>query len=153
MIEDLICVQDTDYGEYFEKAGSNTVFLLGEKSAEAAWDSEVYGNASSYFNLPDDCWIVSGESNSIGDWMDSYNNDENSAVEKLLREAVDWSDDAIVRFFVKKKIVFQSNWRDFLRYWDEFLAIEDDCPILLPRCSYRKEALLFRSVGDIFKIG
>jgi hypothetical protein len=153
MADNLICVQDTDYGEYFDNVGKNIVFLLKEESAEKAWHSEVHATSSSYFNLPDDCWIVASKSDSIGNWMEAYNSDNNVAVEELLREALDWPDNAIVKFFAKKRIVFQTKWRDFLRYWDDFIAVEDDCPIIIPENCSGKEALVFRPIGDILKIG
>ncbi len=153
MIVEMNCVQDTSYGEFFENAGKNTVFLLIDEEAEKAWTSEVDANSSSYFDLPDDCWIITDKSNSIGSWMEAYNNDDNAAVERLLRASVDWPDDAVIKFFAKNKIVFQSRWCDFLRFWDEFIAAEDDCPIVIADNCSGKEALIFRPIGDIIKIG
>jgi hypothetical protein len=74
-------------------------------------------------------------------------------VEELLRGVFDWQDNRIIRFYAKKKIVFQTRWCDFLNFWDEFLAIEDDCPIVIPENGSGKEAILFRPIGDIVKIG
>lgn len=153
MSEELTCVQDTGYSEYFENAGRNTVYLLSENMAESAWNREVHVGTSSYFDLPDDCWIISSESLPIGRWMEAYNNDDNPVVEKLLRAAVDWSDDIFIKFFAKKKSVFRVRWKEFLHYWDEFIAVEDDCPIVIPENGSGKEAILFRSIGDIVKIG
>jgi hypothetical protein len=153
MDSDLICVQDTDYGEYFEKTEKNTVFLLSGETAEKAWNAEVHANSSSYFDLPDDCWIVANKYCFVGGWMEAYNNDDNVVVEELLRRAIEWPDDTIIRFFAKKKIVFQTRWCHFLRFWDGFIAVEDDCPILIPENGSGKEAIIFRPVGDIIKIG
>ena len=153
MTNDLICVQDTVYDEYFENIERNTVFLLSGEAAERAWNLEVYPNSSSYFDLPDDCWIVAVQSRPIGQWLEAYNNDDNALVEELLRGALNWPDTTILKFFAKKKIVFQASWCDFLRWWDEFIAIEDDCPIIIPENGSGKEALVFRPVGDILKIG
>jgi len=153
MADDITCIQETEYGDYFEKAGKNTIFLLSKESAVNAWNFKVNSNSSSYFNLPDDCWIVANKSYSIGNWMEAYNSDDSGYVEGLLRSAVNWSDDAIIRFFVKKRIVFQASWCNFLRFWDEFIAVEDDCPIIIPVKSSAKEALVFRPIGDILKIG
>lgn len=153
MGDEFICVKDTDYADYFENAGKNRVFLLNEKLAENAWNREVCDGTSSYFDLPDDCWIVDGKAVQIGRWMEAYNNDDNAAVEKLLRAAVDWSDDIFIKFFAKKKIVFRALWGDFLRYWDEFIAVEDDCSMVIPENESCKEAILFRPIGDIVKIG
>ena len=153
MSEEFICVQDTDYREYFENAGINTVFLLSENMAESAWNREIHIGASSYFDLPDDCWIIASVAVPIGRWMEAYNNDNNLLVEKLLRAEVGWPDDIFIKFFAKKKIVFRARWKDFLHYWDEFIAVEDDCPIVIPEKSPNKEAILFRPIGDIVKIG
>lgn len=153
MSDKLVCVQSTDYYDYFESVKKNTVFLLNPHMAEMAWESEIYANSSSYFNLPDDCWIVASKSHLIGNWMVAYNNDDNASVERILRETVDWSDSTVIKFFVKNTIVFQAKWCDFLNYWDEFIAVEDDCPIIIPENGAGKEALLFRAIGDIIKIG
>jgi len=149
---ELVCVQDTDYDEYFEHAGKNTVFLLEDGMAEKAWKCEIDANSSSYFDLPDDCWIITSKSYSLGRWMEAYNNDDNAAVEELLRDAVDWPDNTIINFFAKKKTIFQTRWCDFLHFWDEFIAVEDDCPIVISESGAGKEALLFRPIGDIIKI-
>lgn len=153
MSDEFTCVQDTDYGEYFENAGENTVFLLSQNMAERTWNSEVHASTSSYFDLPDDCWIIASKSVPIGRWMEAYNNDENPMVEKSLRASVDWSDDIFIKFFAKKTSVFRVKWKDFLHYWDEFIAVEDDCPIVIPENESHKEAILFRPIGDIVKIG
>ena len=153
MEDELVCVQDTSYGEYFENAGKESVFLLSEEMAEESWKNEIHPDSSSYFNLPDDCWVVSGKTNSIGNWIEAYNSDDNYVVERSLREAVDWDDNTNVKFFAKKNIVFQARWCEFLRFWDGFIAVEDDCPIVIPENGARKEALIFRPIGDILKIG
>lgn len=147
-----ICVQDTDYGRCFQSVRKNTVFLLDEKLAASAWDHEVCAGSSSYFNLPDDCWLVFGKAVSIGRWMEAYNNDDNEILEQLLRAAVDWPDNTFIKFFAKKKIVFRTHWCDFLKHWDEFIAFEDDCPIVIPENFLNKEALLFRPIGDVIKV-
>jgi hypothetical protein len=108
MTDDIICVQDTEFNEYFENTGKNVIFLLREEAAEKAWDAEIHTNSSSYFNLPDDCWIIASNNSSIGDWMEAYNNDNNVLVEELLRGVFDWQDNRIIRFYAKKKIVFQT---------------------------------------------
>lgn len=152
MADSSICVQDTDYCEYFENAGKNTIFLLSEEEAQNAWESEICTNSLSYFDLPDDCWVVAHASNSIGYWIEAYNSDDNAAVANLLLKNINWPDDTIIKFFAKKKIVFQAKWCDFLRFWDEFIAVEDDCPIIIPEGDFGKQALVFRPIGDILKI-
>jgi len=153
MVDEIICVQNTSYADYFENAKKNTVFMLSKKLAENTWNRVVHDGSSSYFDLPDDCWIVTNKTTPIGRWIEAYNNDDNAAVEKSLRAAVDWSDDTLINFFAKNKIVFRTSWLDFLHYWDGFLAAEDDCPMVIPENTPRKEAILFRPIGNIIKIG
>lgn len=101
-----ICVQDTEYGRCFQSVGRNTVFLLDEELAGSAWSHEIYASSSSYFNLPDDCWLVFGRTVSIGRWIEAYNNDDNEILERLLRASVDWPDNTFIKFFAKKKLYF-----------------------------------------------
>lgn len=149
----MIPVQNSFYSEFFEKSEKDTVFLLSEEEAQYAWNSKIDNRSSSYFDIPNDCWVVASKSVLVGRWIDAYNNDDNVGLADKLRTAVSWSDDTIIRFFAKKKIVFQSKWCDFLEFWDEFIAVEDDCSIVIPESIDTREALLFRPIGDILKIG
>lgn len=152
MSKELICVQETGYADYFKKTLKNKVFLLDVKMAESAWDHAINIGTSSYFDLPNDCWLISSDSVRIGDWLEAYNDDDNYAVSKILRDSVNWPEDDFVNFFAKRKIVFKVKWKDFVLYWDDFIAIEDDCPIVIPENKKRKEAILFRPLGDVLKI-
>ncbi len=153
MDETLRCVLDTNYGDFFDDVSTNTVFMFSNEFSEHMWSRDIHQGSSSYFQLPDDNWIVTGKSQSIGHWIEPYNNGDNATVERLLRKNIDWPDDTVINFFARRKTVFQTKWRDFLCFWDDFLAIEDDCPILIPEGGSGKEALLFRAIGDILKIG
>lgn len=149
----MIPVQNSFYSEFFEKAEKETVFLLSEEEAKDAWSNEIDKSSSSYFDLPDDCWIVTSESVSVGRWVEAYNDDDNLGLARKLRTAVFWGDDMVIKFFAKNKIVFQAKWIDFLKYWDEFISAEDDCPIVIPEFRDAREALLFRPIGDVLKVG
>lgn len=149
----MICVQNTFFAYYFDKTGDDTVFLLSEAEAEKAWRAEIHAESTSYFNIPDKSWLVTTQSESLGRWEDAYNGDDNAVVEEILRGAIDWNDDDIVKFFVNIKTVFQTTWRDFLRLWDEFLAVDDDCPIVVPEGGSGKEAIIFTPMGEIIKVG
>jgi hypothetical protein len=85
----------------------------------------------------------------IGDWISSYNGDT-SRVSKLLEEKILWSKNSTVWFCISSSLILQTNWATFIEYWDSFLCVDDDCPILISKdygCS-----LLFRPLGDIVKI-
>ena len=153
MADKLVCVQKTHLNEYFENSDKITIFLLDEKLAESAWKRNIHFDSSSFFDLPDDCWIITSKVVQVGHWMEAYNEGNDATVGKLLRKAVDWNDDFYIYFFAKKKIVFRTQWHNFLQHWDDFIAIEDDCPIVTPECDLCKEAIVFRPIGDFLKIG
>jgi len=145
-------VQDTFYKDYFEGNNCGTIFLLGKKNANYVWNNEISPNTTSYFDLPDDCWVVSHKSILIGNWMDSYGDDA-SLVSIILKQAVTWDEKTIVKFFVKKDTVFECKWEDFLASWDDFISVEDDCPLVIPDKNSNHEAILFTPIGNIIKIG
>ncbi len=155
MTNEMTCIKDTEFSQYFENATKNTIFRLEEESSEKAWDSEIHQGSSTFSLLPDNCWVVPKPNNiSIGKWIEAYDNGNNFAVEEILRESFDWPDDTIIRYFLDRSFVLQVKWCDFLRYWDDFLALEDDCPIVIPQNGLRRnEAIIFDPSGYIFKIG
>lgn len=153
MSDTLTCVKKTFYSEYFEEVISNVVFLLDKESAKKAWEKNVGIGSESYFDLPDDSWLIEGQKIEIGRWMEAYNTDDILLVKKLLASHVGWQDETVVNFFVNNEIVFITKWKDFLQYWDSFIAIEDDCPIVIPDIlNKNRKAIIFRPIGDIVKI-
>lgn len=150
--EELISILDSDYKDYFEDIGSRNVFLLSKEKANTVWKEVVDFEAKSYFNLPDDNWIATCKSASIGEWITSYNDDERKPVSDILRANIDWAEDLTVRFFVNRDTIFQLTWSDFIDIWDDFIAVEDDCPLIIPVKGKTKGAILFRPIGDIHKI-
>lgn len=147
----LTCVLDTEYSDYFDDADKDSIFLLNEGAAKDVWNRKIHYGSSSFFNLPNDCWIAASKSISIGRWIEAYNKGDAKIVEKLLREAVDWSDDWYIYFLARSKVVFRMQWNVFLRHWDSLISIEDDCPIVIVESAPRQEAILFRPIGDILK--
>lgn len=152
MSDEMTCVKDTEYGYYFDNIEKSTAFLLREDLAKDAWGHKIHKGSTSYFRLPDDCWITSGKWAFVGTWVDAYNEDQNAIVEDFLRTAVDWPDDISIIFFANGLTAFRTQWRTFLKYWDEFISVEDDCPILMPETGDRKGAIMFTPGGDIIRI-
>lgn len=152
MSDEMTCVKDTHFVYYFDNIDKNTVFVLRDDLATDAWDREIHKGTTSYFRLPDNCWIISSKRDLVGYWVEAYNTENNAVVENFLRMAVDWPNDIFVIFFANGATAFRTTWRSFLRYWDEFIAIEDDCPILIPETGIRKEAIIFTPGGDILRI-
>jgi len=148
----LISIENTTFKECFEGVQPGEVFLLGKEDSNKYWERYIDTSATSYFNLPEGSWVVASKHECLGTWMEAYNNDNNEAVSAILRKEFTWVDDMTVWFFVSKEIVFESSWQSFLKYWDCFIAAEDDCPILLGQEMSTGQALLFRAIGDMYKI-
>lgn len=100
----LTCVKKSFYSQYFEEVISDVIFLLDRNSAKQAWEKKVDKKSESYFDLPDNSWLIEGKTFKIGRWMEAYNTDDIVLVKKMLTSHVTWMDEAIIYFFVNKKI-------------------------------------------------
>jgi len=149
----LTPIEYTTFKECFEDIQPREVFLLGKEGANKLWQMRVDKNATSYFNLPDDSWVVASRNERLGTWIEAYNSDNNETVSDILKKEFSWSDDMKVWFCVSKEIVFETSWKIFLRHWDCFIAADEDCPILLGQEESTEQALYFRAIGDMYKIG
>lgn len=145
-------VEHSIFSELFEDVGAHEVYLLSDEDAQRAWVNLVDEKASSYFDLPNSSWLVTGEISVVGSWLPFYNADDRQAGRALLEGAVDWKPRSEVLFLVKKTIVLQSTWASFCALWDNFLAVEDDCPMLIRTQDIRSQALLFQSLGTVLRI-
>lgn len=148
----FVSVEKTVFKNCFEGIPPEKVFLLPKEDAYHFWEERVDSKATSYFNLSDDSWIITSEKEELGMWIEAYNNDDNDSVSDLLQKAFCWEENKPIWFCVSKEIIFQSSWCIFLKYWDCFIAAEDDCPILLSSSELEEQALLFRAIGDMHKI-
>jgi hypothetical protein len=142
-------VEATIHKEFFEDVDANTIIVLNKDSALRLWMCAIDEKAPSYFRLPDQNWIVSNNNNVVGEWREAYNLDDNLYVANLLQKKVNWTKDSTVRFYISKSIVLETKWDVFLKHWDDFLALEDDCPILIKEGDENARAILFRANGDI----
>lgn len=149
MSNELIAVENSEYEDYFENIKSDSVFLLSKSLAIDTWEKIIDLGAASYFSLPDDHWIVKSESKAIGEWFDAYNNDKPFKVAKVLKKHTNWSLSSKVWYFISKKVSFETTWETFLLHWDDFLAIDDDCPIVVCDSIDIKEAIVFKPMGAI----
>jgi hypothetical protein len=147
-----IPVRESIFKELFEDIGDREVTLLGDDEADAVWNFLVENTASSYFDLPDSSWVVLAPRHHLGRWIDAYNSDDRELIKRLLKQSLGWNDRDPVAFMAKKSTILRTNWSTFCDFWDDFLAVEDDCPLLMRMHGISHQALLFRPVGDIVKI-
>ncbi len=107
---------------------------------------------SSFFKLPDDNWIIRNESAIIGEWISSYNDDDAKPVSDMLNKNISWGGASIIKFLINRDVAFQVPWENFIEMWDDFIAIEDDCPLVVPSNPKRDGLLIFRPIGDIRRV-
>lgn len=50
-------VIQSDFSEYFSHVNNSDIYLLDKSVAEDIWDKRIHKGSSSYFRLPDDCWL------------------------------------------------------------------------------------------------
>ena len=150
--KDMTPVLNTDYKEYFESAGAKNAYLLSKSKANDCWDEATESKVSSFFKLPDDNWIIRNESAIIGEWISSYNDDDAKPVSDMLNKNISWGGASIIKFLVNRDVAFQVPWENFIEMWDDFIAIEDDCPLVIPSNPKRDGLLIFRPIGDIRRV-
>ncbi len=144
----MISVYESVFCDNFPSADRVRVSLLDVNEANNEFVASFGIDASSYFDLPDNHWLISGNSTELGRWLEAYNEDRNDSVSQLLMAAVDWHPDERIHFYAKKSIVFETAWETFVNHWDSFLACEDDVPIVKSTKNNRN-TILFTPIGDI----
>lgn len=144
----MTIIQNTVYAENFPQEVGSRVFLLDSAEAESVFGIAFGQGVTSFFDFPDDHWVVKAEKRNVGRWIEAYNADTKEPVTAALQEAVNWMPGEKVYFMVSKSIVLEAPWSVFTAYWDAFLACEDDCPIVMQNLTER-EALMFTALGEI----
>ena len=144
-------IRNTVFADNFPPGEDLGIFLLDPPESETVFEMAFGPKVKSYFDFPDDHWVVASEKTQVGQWAEAYNADTLEPVASELKQTVDWAPDEDVYYFAKKRIVFKSSWAVFVSHWDAFLACEDDGTILM-RDPADKEAILFYSGGQIIHI-
>lgn len=129
-------------------AGARAVIreLTSEEATEVC-KSHLGGKARGFFSLPDEHWIVGADCAIAGHWVEAYNADSPAEVATALT-ALPWQENDTVYFFTGRSLVTESTWGAFVNHWMDFLAAEDDAPIVM-NLQRPWEALLFTSLGEI----
>ncbi len=144
----MVSVHKSVYSDYFIDLRDLDIELCDETFASKKFSELVDMKANSYFHLPNDHWLVTGIITIIGNWIDSYNADNNESVSSILKNHIKWDENDDVYFMAKRSIVFRISWKIFIMHWDLFVACEDDCPIIMSTV-HKKEALIFTPTGKL----
>lgn len=142
-------VENTKFQNFFKNISKGSVYVLDENESASTWKAFVKSDRSSYFRLSDDNWVINSETIKVLNWIDAYNEDDNEKLSEQLRNSVDWDVDEGVRIYISKLIVLETVWDVFLKYWDDFIAFEDDAFILGATSSSENNIFLFMSSGII----
>ncbi len=144
-------IEDSSFAEEFEGVEPGLVLSHDRPLAAETWGKYIDPEAKSYFKLPNDNWLVSGTTKSLGRWQEDYNHDKWEKIKDILEAELDWKDEDKVWFMMSRVLVLESNWKTFKRFWINFLECDDDCPIVINERK-PKSALIFRPIGDLVRI-
>ncbi|MEM9213242.1 MAG: DUF2947 family protein [Cyanobacteria bacterium P01_F01_bin.150] len=127
-------------------------YQLSQSESNSIWDEAIDSQATSYFTLPNENWLKKGEQTSLGDWSTAFSNNERESVIQALEKTFKWDQGTVIQYFVKRNIVFQVTWKDFIQHWEDFLSAEYGYPIVMSQGTNQPDALLFHPIGKITKI-
>jgi len=151
MNDNLIPIASTEFSEYFDNVSDCEIYLLPEDDAKLYWSNIFMDKSTSYFNLSNDNWFIKSKTYKIGEWINAYNATSNILLSDILTEEISWQNNDMVRFCVSSYCIFQTTWKCFKLYWSDFLAVDDDCPIVLSLVN-TDTSILFTPIGDVFKV-
>lgn len=129
------------------------VFVMHRDAAQDFWDSKVNEVARTYFHLPDSSWIVAGPTEQLGSWLKAYNDEEYSRVRALLLRSQFQSHIAPVAFCVNARTCLVAPWGIFCEAWFAFIAVSDDCPIVMPvSAAAPQHCIIFTPRGAVWRV-
>ncbi|WP_036114477.1 DUF2947 family protein [Lysobacter capsici] len=148
----MIPIYDSPLKKYlddFSSAELASVFLLEGDEAVAVW-REYIGDGKSFNHLSNESWVVGGSWVTIGDWMDGYPRPLNSQrVAELVSTKSEWSDNEELFLIQNSKNIIKFTMKDFNKFWNDFLSIFGDGPVLISRDRKSGVAFQFLPLGYV----
>jgi hypothetical protein len=149
-------ITTTEFAEYFpvglleqRNVHPTNVQLLKSGEAKLRWSKQFGPDAKSYFSIPADSWLVTSPATTIGLWINDYNSGNSQRTATKLRSQLPWVPTTPVLFCVGHRTIIATTWDIFTTLWDCFLAVHDDCPIVVPDQKGPRSALIFTPLGEI----
>jgi Protein of unknown function (DUF2947) len=99
--------------------------------------------------LENDSWIISSQEIGLATWIDAYNEDDSIPVKQVFELRINWKLSDSILFFISRLLVIETTWEIFMKNWTSFLECDDDCPLIINRSIHRKEAIIFKPIGNI----
>ncbi|PJJ58737.1 DUF2947 family protein [Hymenobacter chitinivorans] len=142
----IVPVCHSVFAEAFRGIDSKGIFLLDKEDAFEIWKTHIDDEANSYFQLSDKNWLVSSKPKVIGDWLQAFNDSNNTGFEEVSDCSTTWSETDTIFFCISKHFVIQSTWQSFKKHWRYFIECDDDCPIVINSVN-QNCAILFYPIG------
>lgn len=143
-----IPLQETPYWEYFDDmVGLVEVSVMPEVVAKRLWSERINSQSSSYFDLPDHSWLVTGTKTPVGHWLSRLNAGESERFEQELTAASPWDPRDHVYFFANSTTALTCRWSEFKKRWTGFVLLESDGAIVIPDEPI-KQCIWFKALGD-----
>ena len=135
----MIPIQQSSLASYFEDiqpadADVKDVFVLDPQEAKSEWERLFAVGSKGLHDLPNDCWVQQCRWENIGNWINSYNGQEDPlSVADLIQKESGWEDDQALLLVQGGVSMVTLPFRCFGRYWPDLFAAYDDGPILLKK--------------------
>ena len=144
-------VQQSELNIYFDDFTEELpIWVLDKDEAQRLWSEIFDARSSVYFNLPDDSWVQVERSVHAGDWQPGLNEEDFEPFRQSLSANVPWRATDDVLFAASSTTILQTTWEAFLRYWQGFLYLKSDAPMLLSPQHPRQCILFFPGGRAVF---
>lgn len=150
-MEGLTLISQSEFCEEFESVDLKDTFLLSKIDAGEIWKKYIDKELKPYHLLDCTHWLNSAIKESIGSWIDPYNEDDYETVRSILDSEIIWESTDILYFCMSKYFVIKTTWRDFKSGWINFLMCEDESPVLI-NDNNPENVLVFNPIGNINKV-
>lgn len=150
-MKDLILINQSEFSEEFESIELNSTFLLSKTKAKLIWEKYIDMEFKPYHLLDELHWLNSTSSKNIGNWIESYNNDDYRKIRNVLNSAIPWEASDKLFFCMSRYFIVQTTWSDFKTGWINFLMCEDENPVLI-NGNDLDSVIIFTPMGQIKKI-
>jgi len=150
-MESLISIKESEFCEEFDSVDLLSTFLLDKSEAEKIWGKYIDKELKPYHQLESSHWLNATINNTIGNWIEAYNEDDYETVKVILESEINWLANDILYFCMSKYFVIKTTWMDFKAGWINFLMCEDESPVLINE-NNPENVLVFNPIGSIKRV-
>lgn len=151
----MLHIKDSPLAPYFQDTPSNSptldkIFYLDKHEAISIWKNIIDIKAKGLYDLSNESWVVKSTWNSIGRWIEAYNEEERAdCISEAILNISNWSQQENLLFIQSSQNIISLNLNCFSSHWQSLFAAFDDGPLLLNQNSSLTTAFRFTPLGDI----